>query len=51
MDVMKGETCLYLWDIHLEEEYTRKGLGMCMKESFHIFLSHVNTSTYAYIFI
>ena len=27
MDVMAGDTCLFLWDIHLEEEYQRKGVG------------------------
>lgn len=27
MDVMAGETTLYVWDIHVEEQYQRKGLG------------------------
>ena len=27
MDEMIGESCLILWDIHIEEEYQRKGLG------------------------
>ena len=27
MDVMAGEPCIYLWDIHVEEEYRRRGLG------------------------
>lgn len=27
MDVMAGEPSLILWDLHLEEEYQRKGLG------------------------
>lgn len=27
LDVMAGDTCLFIWDIHLEEEYQRKGVG------------------------
>jgi GNAT superfamily N-acetyltransferase len=27
MDVMAGETTLYVWDIHVEEQHQRKGLG------------------------
>ena len=27
MDTMEGDTCIYVWDIHFEEEFQRKGLG------------------------
>ena len=27
MEMMQGDTCIYLWDIHLEENFRRKGLG------------------------
>lgn len=27
MDEMTGESCLILWDIHLDEEYRQKGIG------------------------
>ena len=30
MDKMEGETMLYVWDIHVEDEYQRKGLGRHM---------------------
>ena len=43
MDEMTGESCLCLWDIHIEEEFQRKGLGKhivmmleVMARSFHI---------------
>lgn len=43
MDEMTGESCLCLWDIHIEEEFQRKGLGRhiimmleVMARSYHI---------------
>ena len=27
MDEMKGDSCLIVWDLHVEHEYQRKGLG------------------------
>ena len=27
MDTMCGDTCLYVWDIHVDEAMQRKGLG------------------------
>jgi len=27
MDIMEGETTLYIWDIHVQEDYQRKGIG------------------------
>jgi len=30
MDEMKGESCLILWDLHIEEEFQRRGLGKHM---------------------
>jgi len=27
MDVMQGETTLYIWDIHVEDDFKRKGVG------------------------
>jgi GNAT superfamily N-acetyltransferase len=27
MEVMAGETSLHVWDIHIEDDYQRKGLG------------------------
>ncbi len=27
VDQMQGDTCLYVFDLHIEEEYQRKGLG------------------------
>ena len=27
MDQMAGETALYVWDIHVDDDYQRKGLG------------------------
>ena len=30
MDKMEGETMLYVWDIHVDDEYQRKGLGRHM---------------------
>jgi len=27
MDTMQGETTLYIWDIHVNEDYQRKGIG------------------------
>ena len=43
MDEMTGESCLCLWDIHIEDEFQRKGLGRhiimmleVMARSYHI---------------
>lgn len=30
MDEMKGESCLILWDLHVEHEFQRRGLGKHM---------------------
>jgi ribosomal protein S18 acetylase RimI-like enzyme len=53
MEKMAGETSLHVWDIHIEDDYQRKGLGKHLLTLMELIARRYNiyTPTHIYIYI